>query len=36
VKAGYSAINLPIDTAQKNLLTDEEKAAITAKGFTIV
>jgi Mycoplasma protein of unknown function, DUF285 len=34
--AGYSPLNLALSTETKNVLTDEEKAAITAKGFTIV
>jgi surface protein len=34
--AGYSALNLAMPDVVKARLTDEEKAAITAKGFTIV
>jgi hypothetical protein len=34
--AGYDALTITLSTATKNVLTDEEKAAITAKGFTIV
>jgi hypothetical protein len=33
--AGYSSINLQFDSSVKARFTDEEKAAITAKGFTI-
>jgi hypothetical protein len=33
--AGYDALTITLSTATKNVLTDEEKAAITAKGFTI-
>jgi hypothetical protein len=34
--AGYDALTITLSTATKNVLTDEEKAAITAKGFTVV
>jgi surface protein len=34
--AGYSALNLGLPKEVQARLTDEEKAAITAKGFTIV
>lgn len=33
--AGYSALTISLNSATKNILTDEEKAAITAKGYTI-
>jgi hypothetical protein len=36
VAKGYDPIEIVLQGTQKNLLTDEEKAAITAKGFTIV
>lgn len=33
--AGYAALRISLSTETKNVLTEEEKAAITAKGFTI-
>jgi hypothetical protein len=33
--AGYPALNLSMPDVVKARFTDEEKAAITAKGFTI-
>jgi hypothetical protein len=36
VAKGYDPVEIVLQGTQKRLLTDEEKAAITAKGFTIV